>query len=259
MKAMCSQNTADGGRRYPDESQVAAAVRELSMGAVDIAPALEQLEDRGHLLGAQAVDRAARLAIAETVGIAPAPPPPRSTLVQLEIGAGAAVLPALSDGPVDQIQKLVLGGRVDATRDPATQPQRSFPSASINRTPISFNASDSRAISACAAASSGSGPSRRTPGRDAANASSAPSFATVRSFMIVERSTPARSAASIVLNSPRNSPIQISYFCEGERNRFGRRPPLLPAKRPGSVIEDPFLMEPEASQMWANQNPDLCH
>ena len=75
--------------------------------------------------------------------------------------------------------------------------------------------------------------------------------------MIVERSTPARSAASIVLNSPR-SPIRISYFCEGHRNGFGQRPPLLPAE-PGSVIEDPFLVEPEASQMWANQNPDLCH
>jgi hypothetical protein len=84
-------------------------------------------------------------------------------------------------------------------------------------------------------------------------------LATVRSFKIVERSTPARSAASAALYSLRNSPIQISYFCEGERNRFGRRPPSLPAKRPGSVIEDPFLEEPEAWQMRANQNPDLCH
>jgi hypothetical protein len=33
----------------------------------------------------------------------------------------------------------------------------------------------------------------------------------------------------------------------------------LPTKRPGSVIEDPFLIEPQPSQMWANQNPDLCH
>ena len=256
---VCSQNAADGRRRDPHRSRVAAAVRELAMRTVDLAPALEQLEDRGHLLGAQAVHRAARLAVAEAVGIAPAAPPPRPPLVQLEIDAGAAVLPAVGDGPIDQIQQLVLGGRVDATRDPATQPQRSFPSASINLTPISFNASDSRAISALAAASSGSGPPWRTPGRDDANASSAPCLATVRSFTIVERSTPARSAASTVVNSPRNNPIQISYFCEGDRNRFARRPPLLPAKRPGSVIEDPFLVVPEASQMWANQNPDLCH
>jgi hypothetical protein len=62
-----------------------------------------------------------------------------------------------------------------------------------------------------------------------------------------------------MLNSPRNSPIQISYFCDGDKNRFDRRPPLLPAERPDSVIKDPFLVEPEASQMRANQNPDLCH
>ena len=156
----------------------------------------------------------------------------------------------------------LLGRRLrwqDKLGNPLSRDSGPADAASINRTPISFNASDSRAISACAAASSGSAPPWRTPGRDAANASSAPCLATVRSFMIVERSTPARSAASIVLNSPRNSPIQISYFCDDDRNRFGRRPSLLPAGRPGSVIEDPFLVEPQASQMWANQNPDLCH
>jgi len=35
-----------------------------------------------------------------------------------------------------------------------------------------------------------------------------------------------------------DSPNQISYFCEGERNRFRRDPPAaLPAERPGSVIK----------------------
>jgi len=213
------------------------------MRAVDLPPALKQLQDRGDLLGAQGVDRAARLAVPEAVGIAPPAPPPRPTLIQLEIDAGAAMLPAVGDSPINQAQQLMLGGRLDATRDPATQPQRSFPSASIKRTPISFNASDSRAISACAAASSGSTPPCRTPGRDAARASNAPCLATILSFMIVERSTPARSAASIVENSPRNRPSQISYFCEGDKNRFDRRPPLLPTARPGSVIEDPFLIE----------------
>ncbi len=126
-------------------------MRELSVRPVDIAPGLKQPEDRRDLLGPQAVHRAARLQIAEAVGVAPASPPPRPPLVQLEVAAGAAVLPAVGDGPVDQIEQLVLGGRVDATRDPATQPQRSFPSASIRRTPISFSASDSLAISALAA------------------------------------------------------------------------------------------------------------
>jgi transposase len=64
------------------------------------------------------------------------------------------VLPPFGDSPVDQVQQLVLGDRINAARDPATQSQRSFPSASINRTPISFNASESRAISALASASS---------------------------------------------------------------------------------------------------------
>ncbi len=76
--------------------------------------------------------------------------------------------------------------------------------------------------------------------------------------MIVERSTPARSAASIVEYSPRNNPTQISYFCEGKRNRLERRPPLLPCERPGSVvIKDTFLVMPEVSQMRRNQNPNL--
>jgi hypothetical protein len=151
MKAVCSQNAADGRRGNPHQAEVAATVCELSMRPIDIAPGLEQLNDRRDLLGAQAVHRAARLQIAETVGITPAPPPPRPPLAQLEIAAGATVLPAAGDGLIDQVEQLVLGGRVDATRDPATQPQRSFPSASIRRTPISFSASDSRAISAPAA------------------------------------------------------------------------------------------------------------
>ena len=87
--------------------------------------------------------------------VAPASPPPRPPLVQLQIGARAAVLPAAGDGLVDQLQQRRLGGRIDAARDRATQSQRSFPSASINRTPISFNASDSRAISALASAQLG--------------------------------------------------------------------------------------------------------
>jgi hypothetical protein len=33
---------------------------------------------------------------------------------------------------------------------------------------------------------------------------------------------------------------------------------LLPTERSGSVIEDPFPVRPEASQMWANQTRNLC-
>ena len=49
-------------------------------------------------------------------------------------------------------------------------------------------------------------------------------LATVRSFMMVERSTPALSAAPAIVASWRTSWIQISYFCCGVRNRLRRRP-----------------------------------
>ncbi len=81
-------------------------------------------------------------------------PAPRPQLGQLEVAAGAAVLPARRGRLVDEPEQPGLRGRVDAARDRATQSQRPFPSASINRTPISFSASDSLAISALAAASS---------------------------------------------------------------------------------------------------------
>src|SRR5207302_1561004 len=134
--------------RDPHQLEVAATVRELAVRAVDITPRLEQLKDLGHLLGAQTMHRAARLAIAETAIIAPVSPPPRPALIQLEITAGAAMLPTTSHRLIDQDQQLRLGGRVHSARDPATQSQRPFPSASISRTPISFSASDSRATSA---------------------------------------------------------------------------------------------------------------
>src|ERR1035438_185356 len=258
VQAVCSQNPPDRGWRDPYQPEVAAAVRELSVRAIDISPGLEQIEDRGHLKRSEPVHRVpAGPLVGQAVSVAPASPAPRATLIQLEIRARAAMLPAASDGLVDQAEQLVLGGRVQIGRDPATQPQRSFPSANIKRTPISLIASESRAISALASTSSGSEAPWRTPGRDEASASSAPCLATSRTRMIVERSTPARSAASRVVNSPRNNPIQISYFCEGDRNRLRRRPPpALPAKRPGSVIEDPFRVVPEASQMLRNQNPN---
>jgi hypothetical protein len=77
-------------------------VRELAVGAVDVTPGLEQLQDRRLFRGPQAVQRGAGLAVAEAALIAPAAPPPRPPLVQLEVVAGAAVLPPVGDGAVDQ-------------------------------------------------------------------------------------------------------------------------------------------------------------
>ena len=63
-------------------------------------------------------------------------------------------------------------------------------------TAISLIASDNRATSASAAASSESRALLPAPGLDADNAASAPSLATVRIRTMVERSTPAAVAAS---------------------------------------------------------------
>jgi hypothetical protein len=69
----------------------------------------------------------------------------------------------------------VAGDRVVGTQTPCVTPARQASAvAGVNLTPISFSASESRAISAFAATSSGSAPPWRTPGRDDASASSAP-------------------------------------------------------------------------------------
>jgi hypothetical protein len=98
---MSSQNTTDGGRGYPDDPEVAAAVRKLSVGPVDIAPRLEQRKDLRDFLGPQTMHRAARLAVIQTATVAPASPPPRPPLIQLQVATDAAVLPPIGDGAVD--------------------------------------------------------------------------------------------------------------------------------------------------------------
>jgi len=95
-----------------------------------------------------------------------------------------------------------------------------------------------------------------TPGRDTANASNAPCLATWRSFMIVARSTPARSAASIIVVSPRSNCTQILYFFCGVKNRFRRRP-ARSTPRSWSVIPDPFSKDRTACQMRTDHHPDL--
>lgn len=72
--------------------------------------------------------------------------------------------------------------------------------------------------------------SRGRPGHDACNAAMAPSRATLRNVMIVERSTPAWAAASLGVSSPVRIFNQISYFCSADKNRFARR--VGPVGRP---------------------------
>ena len=56
-QAVCSQNTPDGGRRDPHRRRCSCRGARACDASGRLAPALEQLEDRGDLLGAQAVHR----------------------------------------------------------------------------------------------------------------------------------------------------------------------------------------------------------
>jgi conjugative relaxase-like TrwC/TraI family protein len=93
------------------------------------------------------------------------------------------------------------------------------------------------------------------PGLESASAAIAPSLATVRSRMTVERSTPNRSAASEMVVSPRTNCSQISCFCNGVRNRLARRPsrslprscsvtirPSFSGQQPERMLPDPKLV-----------------
>lgn len=96
--------------------------------------------------------------------------------------------------------------------------------------------SESRATSARASSNSTSRTLFPPPGFDADKAAIAPSFATWRSFVITERSTPAASAAADTVVSPRINPRKISYFTDGAKNFFER--PLR-----GAPDDDPAAPE----------------
>ena len=62
VQPVSSQNALDGGRRHPHPAEVGAAVGELAMRAVELAPLVGQLEDRAISSGLERVHRrAARL------------------------------------------------------------------------------------------------------------------------------------------------------------------------------------------------------
>jgi hypothetical protein len=87
-------------------------------------------------------------------GVEPAMPPLQTTLGQFQIPARPGHAPTVCHRPIDQADQPCLGGRVDPIRDPATQPQGSFPSASVKRTAISANAVLNRSVSARTSANS---------------------------------------------------------------------------------------------------------
>src|SRR5215217_7891118 len=229
------------------------------MGAVHLAPRLRQLQDLLDLLVQQAVDRATTGGpILKRASHPPDPPAAHPPLGHLQHSAGALHGEPLGDGLVDQLQQRVLGGGGHARRNAADQPQRDFPRSSISSIACSLTASPSRWISARAAASSRSSRACRTPGLEAASASSAPCLATWRMRMTVDRSIPKRSAASLWLSSPVTSCSHSSYFSVGLRNRLARRPSR---SRRGScwVISTLLLGAGGPYRMRRNQNPDVGH
>jgi hypothetical protein len=130
-------------------------VGELSVRAVHVAPLVVELHDLGHLVIEQAVQRAAAGgAVGQLAALSAPHPAVRPHLFELELTAGAGEAPAGVGGGVEQFQEGLLGGRIDSERDLATQPQRPFPSTSINLTAISLSASPRRTASARAASSS---------------------------------------------------------------------------------------------------------
>ncbi len=152
---------------------------ELAVGAVDLAPLLGQLQDCLNLLVEQAVDRAtAGGPVGQRAGGPPGLPAVDPPLADLQHPAGSLHGQPLGDGLVDQPQQRVLGGGCHARGDTADQPRRDFPRSKASSIACSLTASPSRCISARAAASSASSRAWRTPGLDAASASSAPCLAT---------------------------------------------------------------------------------
>jgi len=74
--------------------------------------------------------------------------------------------------------------------------------------------------------------------------------------MIVQRSTPTWSAASLMVVSPRTSRNQISCFCDGDKNRLARRPSRsVPRWRSGMISSSSSGQRPK--QMLADPKPDL--
>ncbi|MBK8458929.1 MAG: hypothetical protein IPL43_00845 [Micropruina sp.] len=174
------------------------------MGPVPLTPVVEQVHDGGDLIVQKTVDDdPTRPPVGQiSTSVLPAFHPPPADLEHI---AGSLQTPALADGVVDQVEQSGLAGGVDTHRDGGRSPPSGAPFPSTN---VSLTAnSASRATSALAASSSTSRTVFPTPGLDADSAAIAPSLATCRTFMIVDRST---LSAAPVRHRARTGPCQAS-------------------------------------------------
>ena len=152
--AVREQHPQHRRRRDPHPAQVGAAVRELAMRAIDLAPLVGQLEDRLDLLGPSARAPPARPAVDR-----PAPRRRRACQCRARRSESpstrhaARQAPAGRGRPRDQLQQRRLDLGVDARRDRAYQSERDFPRRATSSIACSLTVSSSRAISARSAAS----------------------------------------------------------------------------------------------------------
>ena len=138
------------GGRDEHRRGVAAAVRELAMGAVDRTPLLDQIEDRLLLPGQQPVDRAAaRTAVLQRAGLPAAADAGGCARLSGRPSTrhARACAPPIRHRLIDQPQQLELDLRAH-TRGNSGRIARALPSRNnVNSTAISFSASDSRSFS----------------------------------------------------------------------------------------------------------------
>ena len=115
---------------------------ELAVAAVDVAPALEQLQDRPALCGGDGVHRgAARSVVVEAARASAVLPAAAPAAVELQHGAGPSCRPALLQGAVHEVQQARLDAGFDTRGHAGGHPQRSFPSNKVTLTAISLSAS----------------------------------------------------------------------------------------------------------------------
>lgn len=129
---------------------------QFAVGTVHLGPHVEHRDDLVLLVWGEPMNRIppGSMVVEADPGVDPTMPPLQTTLGQFQIPACRCHAPPVGHRPVDQADQPCLGGRVDPPRDPATQPQGSFPSASVKRTAISANAVLNRSVSARTSANS---------------------------------------------------------------------------------------------------------
>jgi hypothetical protein len=257
--ALGQQHPPYGGGRHPHPLQVRAAVDELARGAVDLAPLVEQRDDLGDLLGQQLMDRpAARRRVLQQVGGATPQPSPRAPLAQLQRRARRPHRPSLVDGMIEQGQQPSL---VAASTRGGTRPLS--PNALFSLHQQQLDGQLLERLPKPGRLGSGGLQLQVAPGRLHARLGGGQGLqrglagaSWIR--MIVERSTSKRSAASEIVVSWRSSCRQISYFCDGDKNRLARRP-IRSVPRSGSGMISSSCSGQQPEQMLADPPLDLCH